>query len=331
MHRCWPGSRLQAHTRCPPTQDFHTDDYDIAFSATFLAEDAVAEVDVVPHGRVESQVLPHTGVYEGDGPGTLTLTWDNSFSTFRSKTLHYTVHVEKNVTERARGGSVVLPAGGHGVARVCETTLGAGAIIDERADGVAVVDLGFGIGYFHPGSLLRVLDPREPYEVETRFQLEREMQLRSKLQARGLSEVEEAFCDHRCLLRYLRARQWDVDAAHDLLLSTLQWRFVDEGFRPAEMTDTDMAHYLAANPIFVAGHDREGRPVFVLRCDKGGDYTTLEKLRVAVYVLEKAIAMLPEDGSHERITCIFDFKDFSARAWPAPAPRPQRAPFLCLS
>ena len=72
-------------------QTFETEDFDIGFSASFVDASGGEPVAVCPATRVDSHLLPQQGKSEARKAGTLTLTWDNSFSKLRSKKLQYSV------------------------------------------------------------------------------------------------------------------------------------------------------------------------------------------------------------------------------------------------
>ncbi len=63
---------------------FMTESFDIAFGAVFLINrDEEHSNEVVRLGRVSSHHQEQTGSFQADHSGTLVLTWDNSYSSWR--------------------------------------------------------------------------------------------------------------------------------------------------------------------------------------------------------------------------------------------------------
>jgi len=118
------------------------------------------------------------------------------------------------------------------------------------------------------------------------------------------------------LLRFLRARKWDVEKALVMLVSTMRWRsqeqHVDDDIMlrgeggaledskssdPAVKKEgTDFLTQLRLGKSFLHGTDKEGRPLcFVrVRLHKGGEQTERSLERYTVYVIETArLALRP--------------------------------------
>ena len=133
------------------------------------------------------------------------------------------------------------------------------------------------------------------------------------------------------LLRFLRARKWDVDKALVMLVSTMQWRaremHVDDDVVPrgeagalADAASADAAvkkegaDFLAQCRLgksFLHGTDREGRPLCTVRVrlHRQGEQTERSLERFTVHVLETARLLLvpPADTA----TIVFDMTGFS--------------------
>lgn len=151
-------------------------------------------------------------------------------------------------------------------------------------------------------------------------------------------DIREAFwhmskMDHpdAILLRFLRARKWDVHAANVMALSTLHWRLkdfkVDEdvmfqgegGAVKAETSSTGDEKKVAADFMqqyrlgksFFHGVDNEGRPMchVRVRLHKGGEQCTESLERYTIHTIETGRMLLrpPVDTA----TIIFDMTDFS--------------------
>ena len=134
-------------------------------------------------------------------------------------------------------------------------------------------------------------------------------------------ELREAFwtmvkCDHpdALLLRFLRARKWDVEKALIMLISTMHWRSAEmlvdedvikrgEGGAQEDSQSTDKAvkkegddflQQLRLGKSILHGIDKEGRPLCVVRVrlHKPGDQTEKSMERYTVYVIETARLVL---------------------------------------
>ncbi|KAJ9646772.1 uncharacterized protein PV06_10479 [Exophiala oligosperma] len=133
------------------------------------------------------------------------------------------------------------------------------------------------------------------------------------------------------LLRFLRARKWDVDKALVMLISTMRWRsqeqHVDddvvlrgEGGALEDSSSSDPAvkregvdflTQLRLGKSFLHGTDKEGRPIcFVrVRLHRGGEQTERALERYTVYVIETArLALRPPV---ETACILFDMSNFT--------------------
>ncbi|KIW89617.1 uncharacterized protein Z519_09773 [Cladophialophora bantiana CBS 173.52] len=133
------------------------------------------------------------------------------------------------------------------------------------------------------------------------------------------------------LLRFLRARKWDVDKALVMLVSTMRWRsqeqHVDDdvvlrgeggALEDSKSSDPsikregeDFLAQLRLGKSFLHGTDKEGRPLcFVrVRLHRGGDQTERALERYTVYVIETArLALRPPV---ETACIVFDMTHFT--------------------
>ncbi|KAK4611816.1 CRAL-TRIO domain-containing protein [Fulvia fulva] len=133
------------------------------------------------------------------------------------------------------------------------------------------------------------------------------------------------------LLRFLRARKWDVHAAQVMALSTLHWRLKDmhvdddimikgeEGaFKESKSSNAaekkegeDFLAQLRLGKSFLHGLDKDGRPCCYVRVrlHHGGEQSEKALERFTVYTIETARMMLrpPIDTA----TVVFDMTGFS--------------------
>ena len=133
------------------------------------------------------------------------------------------------------------------------------------------------------------------------------------------------------LLRFLRARKWDIEKALVMMVSTMQWRakemHVDDDIvvrgeggalrdsasadAKAKRDGNDLLAQLRMGKSFLHGVDREGRPMCTVRVrlHKQGEQTEPSLERFTVHVLETARLLLvpPVDTA----TIVFDMTGFS--------------------
>ncbi|CAG5147448.1 uncharacterized protein ALTATR162_LOCUS2039 [Alternaria atra] len=132
------------------------------------------------------------------------------------------------------------------------------------------------------------------------------------------------------LLRFLRARKWDVEKALVMMISTMQWRLNemhvdDDIMKNGELaalqtasTDAktkknadDFLTQLRMGKSYLHGLDIEGRPMCFVRArlHKAGEQTEESLERFTVYTIETARMLLrpPIDTA----TIVFDMTDFS--------------------
>lgn len=132
------------------------------------------------------------------------------------------------------------------------------------------------------------------------------------------------------LLRFLRARKWDVEKALVMMISTMHWRLdemhVDDDIvkngelAAAQIKDVDakakknaedFLTQLRMGKSYLHGLDSEGRPMCFVRArlHKAGEQTEESLERFTVYTIETARMLLrpPIDTA----TIVFDMTDFS--------------------
>ncbi|XP_076062028.1 SEC14-like protein 2 [Oratosquilla oratoria] len=132
---------------------------------------------------------------------------------------------------------------------------------------------------------------------------------------------EEDNTDER-LLQWLVARNFNVDKAENMLTKSLDWRRewdVDNvlSWNPPEVL---LKYY----PVGMAGHDKEGRPVWIIPyggCDMRGLLQSVrraEYVRYTVRVLERSRADMREQSRRLgrpvlQQSCVFDLHNFSVK------------------
>eukprot|EP00730_Choanoeca_flexa_P009728 TRINITY_DN13016_c0_g1_i1.p1 TRINITY_DN13016_c0_g1~~TRINITY_DN13016_c0_g1_i1.p1 ORF type:complete len:306 (+),score=54.81 TRINITY_DN13016_c0_g1_i1:2-919(+) len=143
-----------------------------------------------------------------------------------------------------------------------------------------------------------------PASPEERQQMQ---QLRKLIQAHDLYACSESFLSDTTLLRYVRARDGNVDKAHKMLVNSLEWR---QEWKPEDISDEDVKEDIDMCKMYVQGHDRHGRPVVIFRPanDVDGVGSILTKVRFYVWTLEKAIAAMPAD--EHQMTWLVDMNGY---------------------
>ncbi|PCH02806.1 Hypothetical protein PENO1_035570 [Penicillium occitanis (nom. inval.)] len=133
------------------------------------------------------------------------------------------------------------------------------------------------------------------------------------------------------LLRFLRARKWDVNKAVVMLVSTMRWRLVEmhvdddimqggeaKAIEQSESSDHDAkklaSDFMAQTRMgksFITGIDKQGRPICLIRVKmhKIGVHSEKSTERYTVHMIETARLMLPRPI--ETAVILFDMTDFS--------------------
>ncbi|KGN54617.1 phosphatidylinositol transfer protein 3 isoform X1 [Cucumis sativus] len=121
-----------------------------------------------------------------------------------------------------------------------------------------------------------------------------------------LSGTSSIYCSDLSILRYLRARNWNVKKATKMLKATLKWR---SEYKPEEIQWDEVAHEAETGKVYCADcKDRHGRTVIVMRPCRQNSKTVKGQIRYLVYCMENAILNLP--SNQESMIWLVDFKDF---------------------
>ncbi|RKP03436.1 hypothetical protein CXG81DRAFT_17058 [Caulochytrium protostelioides] len=114
------------------------------------------------------------------------------------------------------------------------------------------------------------------------------------------------------MLRFLRARKWEVPQAVEMLLDCLVWRFhfgIAELMRDPEALLPEWE--LASGKTYVYGVDKAGRPCFMIHIkhhDKSKSQL-IDSQRLCAYQME--VGRLCMTGDSEAATTVFDMTGFS--------------------
>jgi hypothetical protein len=134
----------------------------------------------------------------------------------------------------------------------------------------------------------------------------------------GDEEERKLANDDRGLLRFLRARDFDVKKAFKMASATLDWR---KKWKPRNITFDRMPTAAASGTWRFAGHTKCGMPIILARTSLWRPreyYGTGEFVNYVAWFLETALTMrtIPSDSSRDdcdiqRIFVVFDLKGFS--------------------
>ncbi|KAH8151619.1 uncharacterized protein LAJ45_04241 [Morchella importuna] len=122
------------------------------------------------------------------------------------------------------------------------------------------------------------------------------------------------------LLRFLRARKWDVDKALVMMVATMNWRSKEMNVQEviskgeeayAASPDQGFIKQLRMGKSFLHGTDKEGRPIcFVrVRLHKQADQSEEALEKYTVYIMETARLMLRDPVDTAAV--VFDMSGFS--------------------
>lgn len=118
-----------------------------------------------------------------------------------------------------------------------------------------------------------------------------------------LSARGEKYCNEACLVRYLEARNWNVDKSRKMLEESLQWRAAR---RPEDIRWPDVSVEAETGKIYRAPFtDREGRTVIVMRPAKQNTSSHEGQLQYLTYTLENAVLNLPQ--GQDKMVWLIDF------------------------
>ncbi|GJQ83375.1 hypothetical protein Trydic_g18157 [Trypoxylus dichotomus] len=138
---------------------------------------------------------------------------------------------------------------------------------------------------------------------------------------RAVSDILQPKHDDKFLLRWLRARSWDVEAAEKMLRTNLEWRKewdLDELVKSWQPPEPLASHY----PSGLSGFDKEGYPIYIVpmgNLDMIGLLHTTSKqdmIRLTIKTLEEILLEAERNGVTQ-LVAIFDLENFNLRqfAW----------------
>eukprot|EP01133_Synstelium_polycarpum_P010315 gene10315-12027_t len=136
-------------------------------------------------------------------------------------------------------------------------------------------------------------------------------QFKAKLAELELDEQEKKWLSVDCdmmVLRYLRAREYDLHLAFELFKGTMAWR---KSYKPFDITPESLAHEASTGKQYVHGKTLDGRPSIYMRPVLENTKNFEKQIQLVVYTLERAVEMMEASKGVEQIVLMIDFKDYS--------------------
>jgi len=112
------------------------------------------------------------------------------------------------------------------------------------------------------------------------------------------------------LLRFLKARDFDLDKAFDMYSTHLKWK---GEYKPQEIDTTKIQREIATGKFRVMPEDKNGNVTFVIRAVKHipGVVPLDDTIRYGVYMVEQALKMLPK--GKEQLNVVYDRTGFTRK------------------
>ncbi|KAG2393487.1 hypothetical protein C9374_007018 [Naegleria lovaniensis] len=123
-----------------------------------------------------------------------------------------------------------------------------------------------------------------------------------------LGDRERRFLDEAALIRFLRARDYDINKAEKLMNTCLEWR---RSFKPDEITAEEIDSEASSGKLFQRGFDKLNRPIVYMFPARENSTDYEKNIKLLVYTLERAVDAMPEGV--EQMCWIIDFNGYSTR------------------
>lgn len=132
-----------------------------------------------------------------------------------------------------------------------------------------------------------------------------------EVQSLNLSPKSRSYCTEPCLIRYLKARDWDLKKSLKLLISSIEWR---EKTQPDSIYASDLTAQAISGKTYRRGFDKLGRPVIYMTPARENSTDYEKNLQLIVYTVERAIDSMGPNV--EQMVLIVDFNHFSTQVQP---------------
>jgi len=128
----------------------------------------------------------------------------------------------------------------------------------------------------------------------------------SGLEGKMAECANKMLVDDAIILRFLRARKFDVDQSYDMLYNMLKFRLEFQKIGVDILNPAMCDNELRTGKSYYHGHDKEGRPICYIRARLHDPSTTdvMENQRYTVLMMEYGKSLLRPPG--ETVTIVFD-------------------------
>ncbi|KAF9297412.1 hypothetical protein BGZ74_009839 [Mortierella antarctica] len=130
----------------------------------------------------------------------------------------------------------------------------------------------------------------------------------------SLSAKQKAWASDDTLVRYLKARKWNLAEAKLAVVESIQWR---ESYNPAKPDREGLWTETSAGKLYVSGFDMESRPLLYMKPRLENTAASPAQIRHVCFHLETAIALMPEGV--QNLAILIDFSGSSMRTNPGVA------------
>lgn len=128
-----------------------------------------------------------------------------------------------------------------------------------------------------------------------------------------LSSYERFWITRECILRYLRATDWNVQTAIKRILKTLVWRrefrITGDPNIPNNLDRVDVEKESLTGKQVCLGYDRDSRPIFILKNGYQNTHPSFSQVQYLVYFMEAVISIMPVGV--ELLSMLIDYKKYT--------------------
>ncbi|KAG8847849.1 hypothetical protein FRB91_011382 [Serendipita sp. 411] len=118
--------------------------------------------------------------------------------------------------------------------------------------------------------------------------------------------------DNGCAERYMRATRFKLEDAKKRVAATLQWR---REYKPDLIPPEEVRIESETGKIILNGFDVNGRPIITMHPGRENTKPSDRQLRHLVYVLERAVDLMPE--GQDSLVIIVDYRSATLRSNPS--------------
>jgi hypothetical protein len=115
------------------------------------------------------------------------------------------------------------------------------------------------------------------------------------------------------LVRFLRARKWDIQKSEQMYRNRMKW--IEEK-TPHLIKEEDMIDLIRNGKSFWHGFDKDGRPILIVRAGKhfpSGDEAGQEKdLKFLFYMIEIGLSLMPPPP-YNQFVILYDRANFTKK------------------